>query len=110
MYIVLHKERHKVIDNLPITVDETNIEQCNLAIFLGMTIDSLLNQKQHMKIVTNIVRSSHYAINRVKNLSPIGHLKTLYHTLIHPFINHGLAVWGKASKNILKGNHMLLKK
>ena len=45
--------KHKVIDNLPLTVDGINIKQHNSANFLGMIIDSLFNWQKHMKIVTN---------------------------------------------------------
>ena len=45
-YIVFHKAKHEVIDNLPLTVDGLNIEQHKSAKFLGMTIDSHLNWQE----------------------------------------------------------------
>ena len=63
--ILFYKAMHKVIDNLPLTVDGINIEQCHSANFPGMTVNSLLNCQEHIKIVTYQVRSSLYAKDRV---------------------------------------------
>ena len=101
---------HKIIDNLPLTVDGINIEQCNSAKFPGMTFDSLLNCQEHRKIVTNKVRSSLYAIDTVKKLLPVKHLETLYCTVIHTYINLWSGHLGKIIIKFLVSNKILQKK
>ncbi len=39
-----------------------------------------------------------YAMRNTKNILNSNHLKSVYYTLIHPYINYGNLIWGSANK------------
>ena len=66
--------------------------------FLGVIIDERLEWKNHIDICKNKLSSCIYAINSFKNAMPTIQLKTLYYTLIHPYLTYGVLLWGGALK------------
>ena len=44
----------------------------------------------------NKLSSGIYAINSLKNTKPTIQLKSLYYTLIHPYLTYGVLLWGDA--------------
>ena len=71
-----------------------NIERKNAVKFLGMIIDSKLESKEHISCVKNKISSGIYAIDKVKHILNHRHLTTLYFSLIHPFLDYGISLWG----------------
>ena len=95
-YIIFSRSNHIVTDTLKIG-DEI-INNVSNTKFLGVIIDSRLNWHEHIKYCKNKMTSGLYILNCVKRLLASEHLKSIYHTLVHPYINYGLILWGSANK------------
>jgi hypothetical protein len=51
-----------------------------------------------------------YVINSIKTILPIKELKTLYYTMIYPYLTYGIEFWGSAQKGLLRKTNMLQRK
>ena len=84
-------------------IDATVIDNVNKYNFLGIIINNL-NWKKHIEKTTNKCSKTirvQFLIN--KNFFLPIHIKlTLYNTLIQPYINYGIMVWGFKCGRIFK--------
>ena len=62
--------------------------------FLGLYLDNRLSWHEHISVCKSKICSSTYAINRIKNFVPKPYMRTLYFTLIYPYLTYGLPLWG----------------
>ena len=62
--------------------------------FLGLWIDSGLNWKQHIRILSSRLYSRLGLLKRSKNLLDIHARKVLYFAQIHSILTYGLLLWG----------------
>jgi len=89
-----HKEHQLAIDNV-------NIKQVDTTKFLGIHIDSKLQWHEHIKHVKKKMSSGLYALNSSKHILQQSHMKTLYYSLVHPYLNYGCLLWGNTHKTYL---------
>jgi len=78
--------------------------------FLGLYIDNKLNWQEHIKNLKSKLNSSIYAMNKVKRQLNTNILTTLYYTLIYPYIDYGITLWGSAYSTHLKKIMVMQKK
>ena len=85
-------------ENLSLKINNEIINQVNKVKFLGMIIDENLTWQEHINYCSNKMSSGLYAINSSKHLLTREHLKTLYYSLTHSYLNYGLLLWGSSNK------------
>ena len=78
--------------------------------FLGISIDESLTWKHHIKNVNNKISRSLFMIKQVKHILPYTCLRTLYFSLIHPYIYYGISAWGNAGSTALSRTITLKKR
>ena len=78
--------------------------------FLGMFIDEHLKWASQLSHVTSKMAKSLYVINSLKTILPIKDLKTLYYTMIYPYLTYGIESWGSAQKGLLHKANILQRK
>ena len=78
------------------------IERMSTAKFLGVIVDEKLNWSFHVSHVCKKLSKSISIIKKVKNILNSDTLKTLYNSLILPYINYCCQVWGNTSKYLIK--------
>lgn len=84
----------KFNENLRITINEFEIERVYVTKFLGVLIDHKLNWKHHIEnICTKISRNTSILYKASKVLST-NSLRSLYCTLILPYLNYCAENWG----------------
>jgi hypothetical protein len=66
--------------------------------FLGIIIDEHLDWHCHIDHCKRKMSSGMYALNSLKNTLYSKQLKTLYYSLIHPYLTYGIILWGAANK------------
>lgn len=88
--------------NSRIMIGDAVIKQVSNFKFLGIYIDDKITWKTHTQNCKNKIASSLYAINSVKNILPLEHLSILYSSLVKPYIEYGLLLWGGTFKTHLK--------
>ena len=98
------------VSNVDIILDETKLKSVDKTKFLGVTIDENLSWKNHIDGITKTISRNVGMINKLKFIIPERILRTLYCTLVLPYINYGILIWGKACKTYLEKIHKLQKR
>ena len=100
------------LDKLPtnITLDGTVLEIVSSTKFLGLTIDNKLSWKPHIDSVCRTISRNIGIINKVKYCFPTDTLLMLYSSLILPYLNYGIIVWGHTHTTFLDKILLLQKK
>ena len=100
------------LENLPgdIFVDTTALEQVSNIKFLGVNVDNKLTWKHHISTITKTISRNIGIINKLKFCLPSSTLLMLYSTLVLPYINYGILVWGNTHKFLLEKILLLQKK
>ena len=93
-YVVFKNNPKPIESNLNIKVGNIPIEHKNVVKFLGVYIDAKLEWHDHIKYIKNKLNSSIYAMRKVKNILNTNHLITLYYSLVYPYIDYGISLWG----------------
>jgi hypothetical protein len=78
--------------------------------FLGIKIDENLSWCDHIKHINTKISRAIFTIRQCKQFLPLTCMKTLYISLIHPYITYGILAWGNASKSLLYHTSILQKK
>ena len=86
------------VSNVDIILDKTKLKRVDKTKFLGVTIDENLSCKNHIDGITKTISRNIGMINKLKFIIPERILHTLYCTLVLPYINYGILIWGKACK------------
>jgi len=97
-YVFFRCNNADVPMDIDLNIGDDIIEEAHVAKFLGMFIDSKLDWNVHLDYVKNKLNSSLYAMRRVKHILSKNHLMTLYYSLIYPYIDYGITMWGSATK------------
>ena len=97
------------VSNVDIILDNTKFQRVDNTKFLGVTIDENLSWKNHIDGITKTISRNIGMINKLKFFIPERILRTLYCTLVLPYINYGILIWGKACKTYLEKIHKLQK-
>ena len=64
-------------------------------------LDDKLCWDEHVNHCQKKIACGLYAINAAKICLRIQYLRSLYYTMVHPFLHYGCVLWGAASKKIL---------
>lgn len=81
-------------NNYVIKICDCALERKPCVKFLGVHIDQNLTWHDHIRICQSKIASSIYAINRVKHFIPHKYVRTLYFSMIYPYLYYGIPLWG----------------
>ena len=70
--------------------------------YLGITIDSCLNWKEHIKNLNKKLLNITRTFYLIKNMCSLKVLKTLYYAMVQSHLGYGLSCWGGAYDTNLK--------
>ena len=76
-----------------ITIDNNNIIQVDKTKFLGVIINKTLTWTDHIHIIKSKVSKNLGLISFIKKNVPLSVLKTLYNTLVQPYLEYCNIVW-----------------
>nr|XP_049573449.1 uncharacterized protein LOC125966909 [Syngnathus scovelli] len=85
-----------------IEIDGTEIERVQENKFLGVIIDDRLSWKPHIKNVKSKISRSMAVIYKAKELLDYHSLRTLYCSLVLPYLHYCAEVWGNTYKTSLQ--------
>ena len=100
----------KNIQISPIPLGSNLINQASSTKFLGVHIDENLNFKIHIENICKKVSKTVGILHKVKYFLPTDVLKTIYNTLIYPYLNYGIETWYGAPQSVRAGVQILQKK
>ncbi len=92
--ILFSKNATKIPGHLQIQIDNHKVQIKNSTKFLGVIIDKQLNWHEHIHNLKCKLNCSLYIMNRVKNILDKQNLKTLYYSMVQPYLVYGLTLWG----------------
>ena len=111
MYLLFkNKHDHVQINNYNVNIGSEIIKRVQHTKFLGLIIDDQLQWAAHIKHVKSKLSSSLYAIRTAKHILSISQLKTLYYSMVHPYLEYGLLLWGAAHRTHLKPLEIIQRK
>ena len=96
--------------NVSIDMNNHTINEINECKFLGIMLDNKLKWQSHIKHISNKMSKSVAILRYLKFTFPKYILKTLYLTLIYPYLIYCNIIWGSADKTIIKPLILLQKK
>ena len=101
-YMVFHNPQRQINENfLPkIMINNQQIERVNEFVFLGITINSNCNWKNHIFTTSKKISKTIGLLTKLKFMLPKQCLKMIYFALIHSYLNYGILLWGFEAKNI----------
>ena len=103
-YMVFHNHQRK-LDNChhcsflveqpsKIKINNIPIEKVKTHIFLGITLHENLSWNDHIQYIANKISKTIGIIRCIKSYIPLNILKTIYNSLIMPYLQYGILVWG----------------
>jgi hypothetical protein len=78
------------------------LERTDCTKFLGVYFDEKLKWHIHLNHVSGKLAKGLGMLGRVGRILPFNVLRTLYHTLIYPYLNYCCIIWGGAGASILR--------
>ena len=93
-----------------LNIDNKEILKRPFIKFLGVYLDEQLNWHKHIQIYKSKISRSLYAINTAKQYLAKKHLKTLYYSFIHPYLEYGIPLWGSTHITYTKQLFIIQKK
>ena len=97
-------------DQPQIYINNSPITSSTSAKFLGVTIDSNMKFNLHTKEIATKIASSAGVLYNLQNYLPTETLTTLYYTLVYPYINYCIMIWGGTCTSHIKQFETLQKR
>ena len=83
---------------LNIKLDGVSLNRVSSTKFLGVIIDENLTWKNHIDAISKTISRNIGVLTQLKHFIPVNILYSLYCTLILPYINYGVLIWGNTCK------------
>ena len=100
----------KCPQEISLKVKDNVITETSESKFLGVIVDNKLSWASHIKLISNKISKSLSILRYLRYSFPTNILKTLYMTLILPYLSYCNIIWGSAFKTVLKPIVILQKK
>ena len=93
-FIIFRPRQKRQTLDIKVYLSNKKIHQVNEAVFLGVVLDEHLTWLPHINNVTRKISKSIGIIYKASFCLPQQALKTLYYSLIYPYIQYCVSVWG----------------
>ena len=100
----------RVERKITIKAHNTNLEQKSECKFLGIIVDENITWKSHINHISSKISKTLAILRLLKYTFPKHILKTLYMSLIQPYLNYCNVIWGAADKTTIEPLSILQKK
>ena len=107
LMVFTNKQRPQEIS---LKVKDNIITETSESKFLGVIVDNKLSWASHIKYISNKISKSSSIIRYLRYSFPKAILKTLYMSLVLPYISYCNIIWGSAFKTVLRPIVILQKK
>ena len=84
-----------------VTINNTELKQVDCTKFVGLYIDCDLSWKSHINYFSQVLSRNTGILHKLKHFFPCQILINVYSSLITPYLNYGILVWGNATKILL---------
>ena len=87
--------------NVNVILDSTALEKVKHSKWLGVLIEDCFTWKNHIDCVSKTISRNIGVMNKLEHLVPTRILHVLYCTLVLPYLNYGIIIWGDTCKSYL---------
>jgi hypothetical protein len=109
-HVLFSKTKNVKSDTYVLKLDNTIINRVKCVKFLGLLIDENLNWHEHIDSCRSKISGGLYALNKIKHILSTYNMRTLYHSLIYPYLTYGTLLWGCSHSTYLRSLDILQKK
>ena len=96
-----HMTSIKTSGNISVLLNNTVLERVKTTKFLGVLIDECLTWKDHIDCISKTISRNIGVMNKLKYFIPTCILHTLYCSLVSPYLNYAILIWGNTCKSYL---------
>ena len=100
-FIVFKPPRRSLDNRITLKLNGKTLYESSKIKYLGLIMDDRLTWKHHIFELRKKINKSIGIISKMKYLSPLPVLLSLYYSLVHSHLNYGICVWGNAAKHEL---------
>jgi hypothetical protein len=100
-YMILGTPHMTSVKQTEIILNNTTLDRVKCTKFLGVLIDECLTWKNHIDCTCKTISRNIGVMNKLKYYVPDRILHTLYCTLVLPYLNYGILLWGNTCKSYL---------
>ena len=93
-YMIFKPRQNKLSIHLSIEVNSYKLEKVVVVVFLGVILDEHLSWKSHISHVANKISKSIGIIYRASFNLLKSSLRILYYSLVYPYLQYCVSVWG----------------
>ena len=90
------------ITPLHIILNNNELPYCTSSKLLGVVIDNSLKWDKHIQYICAKISPKIGLIHRLRQILPTSNLSTIYLTLIQPYIDYCITVWGACANKYIK--------
>ena len=108
--MVLRPHQRKQTLDISIQIDNNVIERVKEAVFLRVILDEHLSWKSHILSVSRKISKSIGIIYKSSFCLPKTSLRSLYYSLVYPYLTYCVSVWGSTYQSNLNRIIILQKK
>ena len=102
-FMIFHHRQRNIENLIPnLLINNYHIEKVAEFNFLGITLDEHLNWNNHIQKICNKISRNIGCLSKLKNYLPLFTLKLLYSSLILPYLQYGILLWGFKCDRIFK--------
>ena len=97
-YMIFSKDKRRTSTNKHLLINNHSIERVSQFKFVGYYLDEKLSWNLHISTVSTKIAKNIGLLCKLRKTLNNDTLRNLYFSLIHPYINNGLMVWGTSAK------------
>lgn len=101
-FMIFHAPQKKINKSIRIMINNIILKEVNSLKYLGIIIDSSLNFKDHISVISKKISITIGIISKIRHYVNRHIFRQLYYFLIYPHLIYGLIVWGNAYQSTLK--------
>ena len=91
-------EHTTITQKINVILYNLSLERVNSTKFLGVVIDENLTWKHHIDAISKTISRNTGMLTKLKHYVPGYILYSLYCTLVLPYVNYGILIWGNTYK------------
>ena len=110
LMVFTNSHRAEPDKSITISANDQTISEITETKFLGVILDNKLCWDAHIKHISNKMSKSVAILKILKHTFPTSALKTIYHSLIYPYLNYCNLIWGSAASTHLESLTLIQKK
>ena len=103
-YMIFTKKRINQFNQFTFTIQtgQNKIVRMNKMKYPGVMMDDTLSWKEHVNYLNSKIARGSRAISKIKPYVNIKTLRTLYYSLIYPYLQYCISSWGRAFQTTLR--------